>query len=55
MSGRRAVPLCRNQIRGYTFPKDNASPSIGLVQPTLPIDVVSVYCFPIHVLFKKKN
>ena len=25
MSGRRAVPLCRNQIRGYTFPKDNAS------------------------------
>ena len=25
MSGRRAVPLCHNQIRGYTFPKDNAS------------------------------
>ena len=25
MSGRCAVPLCRHQIGGYTFPKDNAS------------------------------
>ena len=25
MSGRCLVPLCRNQIEGYTFPKDNAS------------------------------
>ena len=25
MSGRCLVPLCRNQIEGYTFPKDYAS------------------------------
>ena len=25
MSGRCLVPLFRNQIEGYTFPKDNAS------------------------------
>ena len=25
MSGRCAVPLCRHQIGGYTFPKDSAS------------------------------
>ena len=25
MSGRCAVPLCRNQLRGYIFLKDNAS------------------------------